>query len=365
MNYFNKNDELIVLGIETTCDETGASVVSVHKNGKQKILSNIVHSQYEEHSGFGGIVPEVAARAHLKNISFIVSESLNKSKIDVSKINAVAVSSGPGLIGGLIVGTSFGKAFALSREIPFIPVNHLEAHILSPRLFDKIDFPYLALLVSGGHTQLLYVEDLDKVKRVGTTLDDSVGETFDKASMILKLGWPGGRNIEIAAKDGDPNFFKLPRPMLKRKNSDFSFSGLKTALFRLAEKKNLNKQTKSNLAASLQLAIADVLEDRCKNAFKTIKNINKGCKNFVIAGGVASNQIIRERLEGLGAHNNFSVFYPPIEICTDNAAMIAWNGVEKIKKHGIENVNDFSFEPRARWPLDPEAKAVRNAKEPR
>ena len=365
MNYFNKNDELIVLGIETTCDETGASVVSVHKNGKQKILSNIVHSQYEEHSGFGGIVPEVAARAHLKNISFIVSESLNKSKIDVSKINAVAVSSGPGLIGGLIVGTSFGKAFALSREIPFIPVNHLEAHILSPRLFDKIDFPYLALLVSGGHTQLLYVEDLDKVKRIGTTLDDSVGETFDKASMILKLGWPGGRNIEIAAKDGDPNFFKLPRPMLKRKNCDFSFSGLKTALFRLAEKKNLNKQTKSNLAASLQLAIADVLEDRCKNAFKTIKNINRGCKNFVIAGGVASNQIIRERLEGLGAHNNFSVFYPPIEICTDNAAMIAWNGVEKIKKHGIENVNDFSFEPRARWPLDPEAKAVRNAKEPR
>ena len=365
MNYFNKNDELIVLGIETTCDETGASVVSVHKNGKQKILSNIVHSQYEEHSGFGGIVPEVAARAHLKNISFIVSESLNKSKIDVSKINAVAVSSGPGLIGGLIVGTSFGKAFALSREIPFIPVNHLEAHILSPRLFDKIDFPYLALLVSGGHTQLLYVEDLDKVRRIGTTLDDSVGETFDKASMILKLGWPGGRNIEIAAKDGDPNFFKLPRPMLKRKNCDFSFSGLKTALFRLAEKKNLNKQTKSNLAASLQLAIADVLEDRCKNAFKTIKNINRGCKNFVIAGGVASNQIIRERLEGLGAHNNFSVFYPPIEICTDNAAMIAWNGVEKIKKHGIENVNDFSFEPRARWPLDPEAKAVRNAKEPR
>ena len=232
-------------------------------------------------------------------------------------------------------------------------------------MFDKIDFPYLALLVSGGHTQLLYVEDLDKVKRIGTTLDDSVGETFDKASMILKLGWPGGRNIEIAAKDGDPNFFKLPRPMLKRKNSDFSFSGLKTALFRLAEKKNLNKQTKSNLAASLQLAIADVLEDRCKNAFKTIKNINKGCTNFVVAGGVASNQLIRERLRSLGAHNNFSVFYPPIEICTDNAAMIAWNGVEKIKKHGIENVNNFSFEPRARWPLDPEAKAVRNAKEPR
>ena len=259
----------------------------------------------------------------------------------------------------------FGKAYGLSKSIPFIPINHLEAHILSPRLFQNIEFPYLALLVSGGHTQLLYVEDLDKISRIGTTLDDSVGEAFDKASIILDLGWPGGKNIEKAAENGDPQSYNLPRPMIKRNNADFSLSGLKTALFRIAEKETLNKKVKSNLAASFQSAATDVIEDRCLNAFKIIKKINNNCKNFVVVGGVAANKVIRKRLTNLSKMKNFSPYFPPVEICTDNGAMIAWNGIEKILKYGISNINDPDFEPRTRWPLDPMAKPSRNAKEPR
>ena len=259
----------------------------------------------------------------------------------------------------------FGKAYSLSKSIPFIPINHLEAHILSPRLFQNIDFPYLALLVSGGHTQLLYVEDLDKISRIGTTLDDSVGEAFDKASIILDLGWPGGKNIEKAAENGDPQSYNLPRPMIKRNNADFSLSGLKTALFRITEKETLNKKVKSNLAASFQSAATDVIEDRCLNAFKIVKKINKNCKNFVVVGGVAANKVIRKRLTNLSKRKNFSPYFPPVEICTDNGAMIAWNGIEKILKYGISNINDPDFEPRTRWPLDPMAKPIRNAKEPR
>ena len=362
-NILNKN--INVLGIETTCDETAAAIVSLNEKGESNLLSNIVHSQFNEHSKFGGIVPEVAARSHLKNISFIVEEAIKQSNISNEEVNAVSVSCGPGLIGGLLVGSMFGKAYSLSKSIPFIPINHLEAHILSPRLFQNIEFPYLALLVSGGHTQLLYVEDLDKISRIGTTLDDSVGEAFDKASIILDLGWPGGKNIEKAAENGDPQSYNLPRPMIKRNNADFSLSGLKTALFRIAEKETLNKKVKSNLAASFQSAVTDVIEDRCLNAFKIIKKINNNCKNFVVVGGVAANKVIRKRLTNLSKMKNFSPYFPPVEICTDNGAMIAWNGIEKILKYGISNINDPDFEPRTRWPLDPMAKPIRNAKEPR
>ena len=362
-NILNKN--INVLGIETTCDETAAAIVSLNEKGESNLLSNIVHSQYNEHSKFGGIVPEVAARSHLKNISFIVAEAIKQANISNEEVNAVSVSCGPGLIGGLLVGSMFGKAYGLSKSIPFIPINHLEAHILSPRLFQNIEFPYLALLVSGGHTQLLYVEDLDKISRIGTTLDDSVGEAFDKASIILDLGWPGGKNIEKAAENGDPQSYNLPRPMIKRNNADFSLSGLKTALFRIAEKETLNKKVKSNLAASFQSAATDVIEDRCLNAFKIIKKINNNCKNFVVVGGVAANKLIRKRLTNLSKMKNFSLYFPPVEICTDNGAMIAWNGIEKILKYGISNINDPDFEPRTRWPLDPMAKPIRNAKEPR
>ena len=365
MNNFSSNSNFTVLGIETTCDETAASVVSLYKDGKTKLHSNIIHSQYKEHSKYGGIVPEIAARSHLNNISFIVSKAIEASDNDVNSIDAVAVSCGPGLIGGLLVGSLFGKAYALSKKIPFIPINHLEAHVLSPRLFEKIDFPYLALLVSGGHTQLLYVEDFGKIRRIGTTLDDSVGEAFDKASIILGLGWPGGKNIEIAAKMGNPDSFSLPRPMINRNNADFSLSGLKTALFRLAQKQNLTREVKSDLAASFQLAVADILEDRCKNGLSLAREINSVCKNFVVAGGVAANKVIRQRLKDLSNNKNFNIYYPPIEICTDNAAMIAWNGIEKIMKYGIKNVDNSEFEPRTRWPLDPEAQPIRNAKEAR
>ncbi len=365
MNNLFSNANFTVLGIETTCDETAASVVSLYKNGETKLHSNIIHSQYKEHSQYGGIVPEIAARSHLNNISFIVSKAIEASNNDANSIDAVAVSCGPGLIGGLLVGSLFGKAFALSKKIPFIPINHLEAHVLSPRLFEKIEFPYLALLVSGGHTQLLYVENLGKIRRLGTTLDDSVGEAFDKASTILGLGWPGGKNIEIAAQKGNQLSFSLPRPMINRNNADFSLSGLKTALSRVAEKQILSRKTKSDLAASFQFAVADILEDRCKNGLSLARDINSECKNFVIAGGVAANKIIRKRLKDLSKNRNFNIYYPPIEICTDNAAMIAWNGIEKIIKYGIKNVDNFDFEPRTRWPLDPEAQAIRNAKEAR
>ena len=359
-NIYNKN--LVVLGIETTCDETAASVILLSADGKPTLLSNIIHSQISEHKKFGGVVPEIAARSHLDNIDFIVKKALDKAKKKPSEIDAVATSCGPGLIGGLIVGSCYGKAFAIGRKIPFIPVNHLEAHILSPRLLEKIEFPYLVLLISGGHTQLLYIERIGKVKRLGTTLDDSVGETFDKGAVILKLGWPGGKAIEKIASKGDPKAYKLPRPMIGREGADFSFSGLKTALYRMVDLDNLNDIKKANYAASLQLAITDVIQDRSENAMELAKKTNGGVNKFVVAGGVAANKSIRLTLEKTALKKNFSLFAPPISLCTDNAAMIAWAGIEHILRYGINNVDNKSFLPRPRWPLDPNAKAVGLAK---
>ena len=290
---------------------------------------------------------------------------MGDSELESNAISAVATSCGPGLIGGLIVGSSFGKSYAIASKIPFIPINHLEAHILSPRLIQKVEFPYLALLVSGGHTQLLYVKDVNKIIRVGTTLDDAVGETFDKGAMILNLGWPGGKIIEEYAKNGDPFRFTLPKPMFGKDGADFSFSGLKTALYRKVNSISLTKTIQFDMAASFQHTISEVLVDRCINAIKILRKKHKPFKSFILAGGVAANQYLKTNLNNLANKEGLSFFCPPIYLCTDNAAMISWAGIEYIVKFGINNVDNIEFIPRPRWPLDPKSKPVGMAKHSR
>ena len=346
------------MGIESTCDETGASIILMDEYGSHRVLSNIIKTQFLKHKKFGGIVPEIAARSHLTSIKELVNSAINDANIKLTDLDAVATSSGPGLIGGLIVGTSFGKGLSMALDIPFIPINHLEAHVLSPRLIKKIEFPYLVLLISGGHTQILKIEDVGKAKRISTTLDDSVGETFDKASIMLNLGWPGGVAIEKSAKKGDPYSVKLPRPILGKKNINFSFSGLKTAFYRETILEKMTPKRQRNLSASLQNAVADILEDKSSNAIDIILEEGNKINNFVVAGGVAANKTLRKRLSSLSKGKKLNIFFPPIELCTDNGTIIAWAGIERIMKFGLKKVNDFGFEPKPRWPLDPNAESV-------
>ena len=353
-----ENKKLIVLGIESTCDETGVSVIALDHLGNHKILSNVLKTQFGKHKKYGGVVPEIAARTHLSTIDVLLEQALDEAKIKVRDIDAIASSCGPGLIGGLIVGSSFGKGLSLALDIPFIPVNHLEAHVLSPRMINKIDFPYLVLLISGGHTQILVIEGVGEAKRLSSTIDDSVGESFDKAAIMLNLGWPGGVAIEKAALNGDNKSIKLPRPILGKKNTNFSFSGLKTAFYRQSIIETLTLQRVYDLSASFQFAVADILEDKSSNIIDVVLKENNNIKSFVVVGGVAANKMIRKRLSNLSKQKKLDVFFPPIEFCTDNGAMIAWAGIEKIKKFGLKRVNDFSFEPKPRWPLDKKADAV-------
>ena len=343
------NEQLIVLGIESTCDETGASIISIDENGLARTLSNVLKTQFSKHKKFGGVVPEIAARNHLSSISEVVNLAFNKANINLEDIDAVASSCGPGLIGGLIVGSSFGKAISLALNIPFIPINHLEAHVLSPRLIQKVDFPYLVLLISGGHTQILKINDINKVTRLSTTIDDSIGESFDKASIMLDLGWPGGKAIENHARNGDPLSIKLPRPMIGKKNNNFSFSGLKTALYRQTISEPLTEKRRRNLSASFQNAVTDVLEDKCKNIIDLELAKDLKIKNFVVAGGVAANKTIRKRLSVLVKQKDLNIIFPPIELCTDNGVMIAWAGCLRMSK-GFLNSLDVSA--KARWPLE-------------
>ena len=357
--------KLKVLGIESTCDETAASIIEWNYNGKVKILSNIIHSQIKNHSDFGGVVPEIAARAHQENISYVVEKALKVSQLNSNSISAIATSCGPGLIGGLIVGASFGKSFAIASKIPFIPINHLEAHILSPRLIHNVEFPYIALLVSGGHTQILYVKGINKIDRIGTTLDDAVGETFDKGAMILKLGWPGGKIIEEYAKNGNCLKFNLPKPMFGKVGADFSFSGLKTALYRKVSSISMTKKMQFDMAASFQHTISEVLVDRCINAMSILRKKRKPFKSFVLVGGVAANEYIKIKLNNLADREGLSFFCPPLNLCTDNAAMVSWAGIEYIINFGINNVDNLDFIPRPRWPLDPKSKPIGRAKHAR
>jgi N6-L-threonylcarbamoyladenine synthase len=344
--------KLIFLGIETSCDETAASIVREKTDGTGEILSNVVSSQVNEHKEFGGVVPEIAARAHVEKIEFIIKEAVKKSKIRLNDIDGIAATAGPGLIVCLTVGLNIGKAIAGSLNKPFLAINHLEGHALSPKINKKIKFPYLFLLISGGHTQFLEVNGVNNYKRLGTTIDDALGETFDKTAKLLGIEFPGGPKIEEWAKKGDEKFFKLPKPILKRGGCNLSFSGLKTAILKVS-KELKDKKEKYHLAASFQKTINEILYEKTRVAMEMFLKNKKNKKNtFVIAGGVASNLSIRKNLIQLSKEKKFNSVFPPINLCSDNAAMIAWAGIERYKLKLIDNLE---FQTRARWPLDSEA----------
>ena len=344
--------KLIFLGIETSCDETAASVVQERNDGTGEILSNIVSSQIEEHKEFGGVMPEIAARAHVEKIEFIVKKAIKDSKIDIQNLNGIAATAGPGLLVCLTVGLNIGKAIAGSLKKPFIAINHLEGHALSPKIKKKIQFPYLLLLISGGHTQYLEVKGVNNYKRLGTTIDDALGEAFDKTAKLLGIDFPGGPMIEKWAKKGNKKFFKLPKPIIKRGGCNMSFAGLKTAVL-IISKKLKNQEEKYHLAASFQKTINEILHEKTKVAMKEfLKNKNNKKNTFVIAGGVASNLSIRENLTKLSVEKNFVAVFPPVNLCSDNAAMIAWAGIERYK---INLINNLEFPSQARWPLDKSA----------
>jgi N6-L-threonylcarbamoyladenine synthase len=347
---------LIILGIETSCDETAAAVVT----DTRQILSNEVLSQIDEHKPYGGVVPEIAARAHLNTIDTIISRAMKTACVKFSQLDAICATGGPGLIGGVLVGVMTAKAIAAVCNIPFIGVNHLEGHALTVRLTGdesgkKIEFPYLLLLVSGGHCQSLVVEGSGRYKRLGTTIDDALGEAFDKTAKMIGLGYPGGPMVEQYALSGDPVRFDLPRPLKGRAGCDFSFSGLKTKVRQTIEnlpEGPINEQDKSDICASFQDAAVDVLVDRCKHAIDIFLSSYTNSTHLVVSGGVAANQSIRGRLKALCKARGLSFAAPPLELCTDNAAMIAWAGMERLKRGDLD---DLTFRPRPRWPLDPNA----------
>ncbi len=343
------------MGIESSCDETAVAIVSNDK----KILSNIILTQLEEHMPYGGVVPEIAARSHIDHLNRLVRRALSEAKIGFDDISAIAVTSGPGLIGGVMVGLMTAKAMAYARGLPLISVNHLEGHALSIRLTEEISFPYLLLLVSGGHCQLLVVKGVGDYERLGTTIDDAAGEAFDKTAKILGLGYPGGPAVEKAAAQGDPNRFKFPRPLKGKPGSNFSFSGLKTAVLRARDQLSaeqdgkLKRQDICDLAASFQKALTDAILDRVQNAMDYyLENYQNKNKMLVIAGGVAANSSIKEQLEGLCDKRGFELKAPPMNLCTDNGAMIAWVGVEKFEGQQFSGLDTGAV---ARWPLDPDA----------
>ena len=345
-------EKLTFLGIETSCDETAAAIVKEKSDGTAEILSNIVSSQIDEHKEFGGVVPELAARAHVEKIEFVVKKSIKESNLNFDDLSGVAATAGPGLIVCLTVGLNIGKAIAGSLNKPFIAVNHLEGHALSPKINKKIKFPYLLLLISGGHTQFLEVNGVNKYKRLGTTIDDALGEAFDKTAKLLGIEFPGGPMIEKWAKKGDGNYFKLPKPILKKGGCNLSFAGLKTAVLRTA-KKMKNEKEKYHLAASFQKTINEILYEKTKVAMEEYLKDKKNITNtFVIAGGVASNLSIRKNLIKLAEKKNFISVFPPLNLCSDNAAMIAWAGIERYKINLIDNLE---FPSKARWPLDASA----------
>ena len=339
-----------ILGIETSCDETAAAVV----RDDGAILSNIVFSQIDEHTPFAGVVPEIAARAHVEKLDGVIEAAISQSGVELGDVDAVAATAGPGLIGGVIVGFTTAKALALAAGKPLIAVNHLEAHALTVRMTDTADFPYLLLLVSGGHCQILLVEGVGAYRRLGATIDDAVGEAFDKTAKLLGLGFPGGPAVERMALDGDPARFDLPRPMLGRPELDFSFSGLKTAVRQAAEKvgPRLSRTDLADLCAGFQTAIGDVLVDRVTRALGHCRAEGIRPNAFVLAGGVAANRYLRQRLEKAATNAEIAMKAPPPGLCTDNGAMVAWAGLERFR---LGLTDDLGMAPRARWPLDDKA----------
>jgi len=347
------SDTITILGIETSCDETAAAVLRRHGDGTTEILSNIIHTQ-DDHAAFGGVVPEIAARAHVEKADQVVARALEEAGKTDGGLDAVAATSGPGLIGGVMVGMMTAKAYALSRAIPFIPVNHLEGHALSARLTEDCPFPYLLLLVSGGHTQLLRVDGVGRYVRLGTTIDDAAGEAFDKTAKLLGLGQPGGPKVQAAAETGDATRFDFPRPLLKRPGYDFSFSGLKTAVRLAAEElAPLTDQDIADICASFQRAAANHLAARTERAMTDFEIPVGDTGRLVIAGGVAANTQIRAALTALVDRQGWALLVPPSKYCTDNAAMIALAGAEHLAANGAPPLAEtLALAPRARWPLD-------------
>jgi N6-L-threonylcarbamoyladenine synthase len=359
----HKGENMYVLGIETSCDETAAAVVSA----KSEILSNLVLSQIKEHKAFGGVVPEIAARAHLDYLPTLIKAAMDDAKIGYSDLSAVAATCGPGLIGGVLVGMMAGKAIAAAHNLPFVAVNHLEGHALTPRLTDGVEFPYLLLLVSGGHTQILVAEGVGQYRRWGTTLDDACGECFDKSAKLMGLPYPGGPNLEkIAATCTNSakaiERFPLPRPMMHRKELDFSFSGLKTAIRTHVEslpEGDLHKTDIADLACAFQTAVAEVLAERTGKALdRFIAEYKPATPSLVVSGGVAANMAIRAELDKLAQKRGAKLYAPPLKLCSDNAAMIAWAGLERFRSGLSDPLNTKA---RPRWPLDPEAEPKRGA----
>jgi tRNA N6-adenosine threonylcarbamoyltransferase len=339
---------MLVLGIETTCDETAAAVVRRRDDGTGEIVSNVVLSQ-AAHAAYGGVVPEIAARAHVEVLDLVVAKAMVEAELNFAQLDGIAAAAGPGLIGGVIVGLTTAKAIALVAEKPLIAVNHLEAHALTARLTDNTPFPYCLFLASGGHTQILAVIDVGDYVLIGTTLDDALGEAFDKTAKVLGLSYPGGPEVELEAARGDPKRFVLPRPMVDRPEPDFSLSGLKTALRLEAQKiAPLTEKDVSDLCAAFQAAVIDVITDRLRVGLRVFRVRFGDPTALVIAGGVAANQEIRTAIAGMAAGAGVTLVAPPGSLCTDNGAIIAWAGAERLAR-GLTDTLDVS--PRARWPL--------------
>lgn len=351
---------MLVLGIETTCDETAAAVVERADDGRGAILSNVVLSQIDQHAAFGGVVPEIAARAHVETIDYVIAQAMKDAGKGFAELDGVAAAAGPGLIGGVIVGLTTAKAVALAHGKPLVAVNHLEAHALTARLTDNIQFPYCLFLASGGHTQILAVRAVGDYVRLGTTVDDAIGEAFDKTAKLLGLGYPGGPRVEHIAQYGDAARFALPRPMQGRPDADFSFSGLKTALRLEAEAiAPLEDKDIADLCASFQQTVAEVVVDRLRSGLRIFRERFGAPTALVAAGGVAANQAIRKVLHRLAFEFGAVLVLPPAELCTDNGAMIAWAGAERL---ALGRQDTLDVAPRARWPLD-EIAAAKGARQ--
>jgi N6-L-threonylcarbamoyladenine synthase len=347
---------MIVLGIETTCDETAAALVERRADGRGKILSNVILSQVNEHAVFGGVVPEIAARAHVETLDHVIAKAMDESGLALSDLDGIAAAAGPGLIGGVIVGLTTAKAIALVTEKPLIAVNHLEAHALTARLTDGTPFPFCLFLASGGHTQIVAVRGVGDYVRLGTTIDDAIGEAFDKTAKLLGLGYPGGPQVEREAEYGDPDRFTLPRPMIGRHDADFSLSGLKTALRLEAERvAPLSDQDVSDLCAAFQQSVTDVIADRLRMGLRMFRERYGAPMALVAAGGVAANQAIRKVLHRVALDAGTVLVAPPVALCTDNGAMIAWAGAERL---ALGLTDRLDTQPRARWPLNEVTRAA-------
>jgi len=336
-----------VLGIETSCDETAAAVVRL-ENGRSEVLSEHVASQTEDHALYGGVVPEIAARAHVERLDSLVRLAMEEAGVGWAGLSGIAATAGPGLIGGVMVGLSTAKAIALARGLPLVAVNHLEGHALSPRLAEEVAFPYLLLLVSGGHCQFVFVEGVGSYRRLGSTIDDAAGEAFDKTAKLLGLPGQGGPAVERAALSGHARTVALPRPLLDRPGLDMSFSGLKTAVRRAAEEQPLTRQRRADICASFQEAVADILAAKSARAMEMAAELTDR-RTFVVAGGVAANAALRARLEAEARHHDFRFVAPPLRWCTDNGAMIALAGAERLR---LGYIDALDTPARARWPLD-------------